>query len=358
MNKTCVTILMVLTVMLGSRIAYAVKIADITRIYGQQNNVLTGIGLVYGLKGTGDGGDYMPAMRPLQAMLEKYNNPATLQELSKSANVALVTVTVTLPSNGVRRGDRFDCQVTTLGAAGSLRGGQLIMTPLTAKPGGVVYGLANGTVVIEDSSTPTGGVIKGGFQSETNLSQPMIQGGRFITFIIDDAHASWGLASTMAKLINEAEAPSGELIAVARDPRTIEVTIPDSERQYPDSFIARIQRLPLPLIQQEARVVINTKTSTIIVTGDVEISPVVVSYKGLTITTITPKPIPNERNPIPVSLTSVPVETGATGGAKLQDLVNALEQLRVPTDDRINIIKELHKSGKLHARLIVDGVTP
>ncbi|HWP39992.1 MAG TPA: flagellar basal body P-ring protein FlgI, partial [Tepidisphaeraceae bacterium] len=89
---------------LASR-AGAVKVADITRIDGQRTNVLTGFGLVYGLKGTGDGGDFLPAIRPLAAMLSKFADSATIAELNDVKNVAVVSLTATVPSNGVRDGD-------------------------------------------------------------------------------------------------------------------------------------------------------------------------------------------------------------------------------------------------------------
>src|SRR5215212_1832491 len=92
--------------------AMAVKIADIARLSGQRSNVLTGLGLVYGLEGTGDGGDIMPAIKPLAAMLSKYANPATVRELANAQNVALVSITATLPADGVRNGDAMDCYVT------------------------------------------------------------------------------------------------------------------------------------------------------------------------------------------------------------------------------------------------------
>jgi flagellar P-ring protein FlgI len=350
----------ILALMLAAGVAQATKIADVTRLYGQQNNVLTGIGLIYGLKGTGDGGDYLPAIRPLQAMLEKYNNPVTLKELDKSVNVALVTVTATLPSNGVRRGDRIDVYLTSMGAASSLRGGRLILTPLTGRPGGPVYGLAEGGVLIEDAATPTVGLIKQGLIVEEDLKQPLIRGGREIMLVIDESAASWGLASNIATVINEAEA-DGQVIAVVIDPRTVAVQIPEHERQRPDGFISRVQSLPVQALPQEARVVINTRTNAIIVTGDVEISPVVISYKGLTITTVTPRSEPTPRTPQVTVQNAVPLSTTPPEGntrARLQDLVSALEQLKVAPEDRINIVRDLHKSGKLHAKLIIDGVMP
>src|SRR5882757_4185481 len=94
-------------------VASAVKIADITRLSGQRSNVLTGLGLVYGLKGTGDGGDFLPAIKPLAAMLSKFSNPTTVQELSKVGNVALVSITATIPQDGARSGDKIDVFVTS-----------------------------------------------------------------------------------------------------------------------------------------------------------------------------------------------------------------------------------------------------
>src|SRR5881227_2698931 len=127
--KIPVTLILLATLLLG-RSASAVKIADITRIGGQRTNVLTGLGLVYGLKGTGDGGDFLPAIKPLASMLGKFSDPATVQELSKVGNVALVSITATVPSNGVRNGDKLDVYVTSIGSAASLKNGRLFVTPL------------------------------------------------------------------------------------------------------------------------------------------------------------------------------------------------------------------------------------
>jgi flagellar P-ring protein precursor FlgI len=115
-----------------------------------------------------------------------------------------------------------------------------------------------------------------------------------------------------------------------------------------------VRQLPVPLLPTEARVQVNERTGTLIVTGDVEISPVVISHKGLTITTVDPEPVPGPRNPVLRTKTIVQLDTTRRGGAKLQDLVNALEQLKVPAEDRITIVKELYKTGMLHAKLIIE----
>ncbi len=346
------TILLLLA--FGAGPAYAVKIADITRIGGQRSNILTGLGLVYGLNGTGDGGKFLPAIRPLAGMLGKFADPTTIQELAAVQNVALVSITATVPPNGVRDGDRIDVYVTSIGAATSLRGGRLFVTPLQGPlPGSGIFALAQGPLVLEDTSTPTVGVVKGGAIMETDLPAQYIERGKF-TLILDDPSASWTMASTIAKVINEAEGSDNQTIAVVVDPKNVVVTIPPIELQRPDSFISRVQRLPVPQLPTEARVLINERTGTMIVTGDVEISPVVISHRGLTISTITPTPVPTARNPVIGTKDVISLDTTGQGGARLQDLVNALDQLKVPAEDRITIVKELYEAGKLHAKLIVE----
>ncbi len=341
-------------VLASSARVYGVKIADITRINGQRTNVLTGLGLVYGLKGTGDGGDFAAAIRPLAGMLGKFADKVTITELNKVQNVAVVGLVATIPSNGVRNGDHIDVRIMSLGAASTLKGGRLFVTPLQgplANSG--IFALAEGPITIEDPSDPNVGVVRGGAVMEADLPAKYIENGQF-TLVLEDPSASWTTASTMAKIINDAESQSGETLATAVDPKNVVVTIPPIERDRPDSFISRVQRLPVPLLPTEARVQINEKTGTLIITGDVEISPVVISHKGLTITTVSPPPVPTPRNPIAGTKQIVALDTVNQGGAKLQELVNALEQLRVPAEDRITIVEELYKTGKLHAKLILE----
>ncbi len=355
MRKIC---FILIAIVCSTRAAFAVKVADITRISGQRTNVLTGLGLVVGLKGTGDGGDFSPAIKPLSAMLKKFSDSATVTELANVANVALVSVTATVPKDGVRDGDKLDAYITSLGAATSLKGGRLFITPLLGPTGlpaaeGLPFAMVEGPVVIEDPSTPTVGKVASGAVMEMDLPAHYIDNGRF-TLVIEDPSASWTNASTIAKIINDSEGNNGETLAVAADPKNVIVNIPVNEREHPDSFISRVQRLPVPLLPSEARVVINDRSGTIVMTGDVEISPVVISHKGLTISTIDPKPVPTPRTPVVNTKDVVALDTTNEGGAKLQDLVNALDQLKVPSEDRIAIVKELYKTGKLHAKLIVE----
>src|SRR3954470_9183965 len=101
-------VLILAAIVLMPSFAQAVKVADTTRISGQRTNLLTGLGLVYGLKGTGDGGDFQPAIRQLASMLGKFSDSSTVHELANVQNVAIVSLTATVPANGVRNGDHID----------------------------------------------------------------------------------------------------------------------------------------------------------------------------------------------------------------------------------------------------------
>jgi flagellar P-ring protein FlgI len=357
MNRLNLILVTTLILAFSATHAQAVKIADITRLDGQRTNTLTGIGLVFGLKGTGDGGDFSAAVKPLAAALAKLSNPTDVAQLRNVKNVAVVNITATVPQTGVRIGDKLDVYITSIGAASSLKGGRLFIAPLEGpRPGTGIWALAEGAVTIEDTGIPTVGVVKLGATMEADMPAQVIdkETGRF-TLIIDNPSASWPMAYAIAKIINE-ESDSGEILATAVDEKNVVVTIPPSERERPDSFISRVLRLPVPMLPTEARVLINERTGSIQLTGDVEISPVVISQKGLTISTITPAPVGTPRVPITETRSVLGLDTTKTGGSKLQDLIDAMEAMKVPIEDRIIIIKQLYDTGKLHAKLYISGV--
>src|SRR5687768_6317523 len=318
--------------------ALAVKVGDITRVGGQRRNFLVGLGLVVGLNGTGDGGDYAATINPLREMLAKFSDPVTVRDLGSANNVAIVSVMATIPQNGVREGDELDVRVVSNGAASSLKGGRLFVCPLRGPtPDSPLLALAEGAIVLEDPSTPTSGMVKKGAVMEADVPYRFIENGKF-WLVLEDPSASWTNANMIAKVINEAEGNDGTLLATAVDPKNVLVEIPKIEQERPDSFMSRVQRLDVYMMPSEARVQINEKTGTLIVTGDVEISPVVIIHKGLTISTIEPTPQPTPRNPAISTKETVALDTTNAGGGKLQDLVGALEQLKVPAEDRITIV--------------------
>jgi flagellar P-ring protein precursor FlgI len=103
----------------------------------------------------------------------------------------------------------------------------------------------------------------------------------------------------------------------------------------------------------EARVLVSRKDGTIVVTGDVEIAPVVISHNGLVISTWVPEPPPpTAATPKLQEQTWVPVDSQQRGGTKLTELVEALNKLKVPAKDRIDIIEKLYRSGKILARWV------
>jgi flagellar P-ring protein precursor FlgI len=297
----------------------------------------------------------MPSIKMLASMLAKFQDTSAVKDLSSAANVAVVSLTATVPANGARDGDHLDVYVTSIGAASNLKGGRLFITPMSGPvPGSDIYALSEGPIDVEDASTPTGGVVKGGCVMEVDWKTPSVNANGKFTLVIEEPAAGWTNASLIAKVINDSADNAGEELAVATDQKTVVVTIPAAERLRPDGFISRVQQLPVPMRPTEARVQINEKTGTLIMTGDVEISPVVISHKGLTISTITPAPVPSARTPLISTKDVVAVDTTNEGGAKLQDLVNALDAIKVPAEDRIEIIKELYKTGKLHAKLVME----
>jgi flagellar P-ring protein precursor FlgI len=364
-------LLSILAVLTLASHAQAVRIADITRLGGQRTNVLTGMGLVVGLKGTGDGGKHEPSINMLAQMLAKMGNPVMPQDLNDAKNVAIVTLTVQIPENGAHDGEQLDVRVTSVGASSSLKGGRLYISPMlgpTNQPfisrmrdaegriheQALPFAMAEGAIVLEDPTITTVGLVRKGATMEVDLPTEQIDRAGRITLVLEDPSANWVMANMIAKVINEDNADAGRDIAIAIDPKNVVVTIPPEERGSPDNFIARVQSIELPSMVTEARVVINDRTGTMIMTGDVEISPVVVSHKGLTISTLTPAPVGLPGRPLLKSSEYVALETTHKGGAKLRDLLEALDGLKVPAEDKISIVKELYKSGKLHAKLIVE----
>ncbi len=338
--------------------ASAVQVQDIARLKGSESNKILGMGLVVGLNGTGDGGKFAPAMRPLAEMIGRFVDPNTVwTELKDAKNVALVSITAELPANGVREGDRVDVRVSSIGPAKSLKGGTLFMVPLMApRPDTeMIFAFAEGSVSIEDEDNPTVGVIDNGATLTRDIMTKHVHNGQ-ITLVIDDEHTSWPVARNLAQNINDELAPEGPRLARAIDPKNVTVQIPMWERNDPSLFLSKLMVMSFPtsLMPIEARVVINERTGTIVMSGNVEISPVVISKKGLTITRLSPIPVPDPANPASLEDHFVGLDPADSGGTRLADLIEAFNQLKVDAKDRIEIIKAIDAAGHLHAKLVFE----
>ena len=357
-SKQANALLFMLIALMLATPAMAVQVQDIARLKGSETNKIVGMGLVVGLNGTGDGGKFLPAMRPLAKMVGRFVDPNTVAaELKDVKNVAIVTVTAELPANGVREGDRVDVRVASNGTAKSLQGGTLFMTPLMAPRPDVdmIFAFAEGPITIEDENNPTSGKVSNGATLTRDIVTRHVQNGQ-VTLVIDSRHASWPVARNLAQNINDELNPDGQPLAKAMDPKNVTVQIPMWERSDPSLFLSKlmVMSFPTPLMPIEARVVINERTGTIVMSGDVEVSPVVISKKGLTITRITPTPSTDGRDTAETEQHFIGVDPEDKGGAKLADLIEAFSQLKVEAQDRIEVIKAIHASGHLHAELIFE----
>jgi flagellar P-ring protein precursor FlgI len=360
MKKDTISLLTMLALLAATTAqTHAAQVQDFVRIKGAESNKLVGMGLVVGLNGTGDG-KFLPAMRPLAAMMQRLIDPNVAAiELKDVKNVAVVSLTAHLPGSGVREGDTVDVQVASVGTAKSLSGGRLFMTPLlppVANGQARVLAYAEGQLILEDEDTPTVAKIERGATLTADVYARYMDDFGRMTLVINEANATWPMANTIAALVNDLMSPDGPAIAYAVDQKNIIVQIPPREQTNPAGFISQVLEIPIDptLVRTEARVTINQRTGTIVMTADVQISPVVISHKGLTITTITPPIQPTAENPQVNQMRFVEMDPSRRGGTKLRDLAAAFEQLKVPTEDQIAIIKEIHRTGKLHARLILE----
>jgi flagellar P-ring protein FlgI len=343
-----------LVVMISSPVFASTRLKNICRIKGQEENVLRGMGLVVGLNGTGEANDGM-TMRAMARAMEVMGSPLTLNgqqsgldELRKMKNVALVMVTATVPATGARRGEKLDCYVSGLNGK-SLEGGQLAFASLQGPntQDMRVYALCQGQITIDDPEQPMVGVVHGGCQMEADIYTPFVRDG-IITIVLDKNHANFQTAWEVTQLINEklgaeSEVATTEVMARAIDASNIMVRLPQSEAGDPVGFASDILDMRVLEPEPEARVTVNSKAGTIVISGDVEIGDVIVSHKNIVV----------EATATPTDTFSS-IDVDESNRPKLDHLVAQLNSLKVPTSDVIEIIRGIERNGKLHGRLIID----
>lgn len=341
-----------------------ISLRDMVRMGGHGKTSLRGMGIVTGLKGTGDAGSEAVLARPLAQYYLYSGNPIPdLKELAKSKSAAIVFLWAEIPEEGGRKGDRFDIYVKVSHSATSLAGGMLDISPVLGPlPTHGVYGTASGRIRIEDTAIPTVGVIKEGLQLVEDIRMP----GLDTTFdlVLRPPYRGWNSTAVLSQQINESianlldEDKAPPSIARALDDVTVRVLIPPNERSDPANFVANIlsKRISPDLLKLPAQVICNERTGVIVATGNVEISPVAIAHKDLVVTTTTPPPTPTQADPVVRQDKWVGVGTAgrASERARLQDLLDAFKELDVPVRDQVSIITEMHKAGRLHARLIIE----
>lgn len=379
MLRAWIALLVFMTAPLAATIAHAQPAAaprsDLTtvdqlaRIEGQGETVLRGLGLVFGLNGTGDAGKDLPLARPLMEYYRNNGNPlGSIDELKNSKAVALVNVLVTIPATGAKPDDVLTVRVQSIHNAKSLEGGELYLTalqgPYSSGESAQIFAMAEGQLIVEDPRNPRRAIVRGGARMVREISTTPDISGAF-TLILRAEFAGFSAASEVASRIRDEYTgrrprdPSDTLPTVARviDDRTIRVEIPEAERGAPAGFVGSVMRTTInpALLGLPARVICNQAAGIIVMTGDVEISPVAITQKDLTISTTIPEIVPTPDNPLVKTDRWTALSTGAKPAdrAKLNDLLEAFNQLKVPVSEQIAILTMLERAGKLHAQLIV-----
>ncbi len=345
----------------------AARIKEVASVQGVRSNQLIGYGLVVGLDGTGDQTTQAPfTSQSLTAMLQQLGVTVPSGTNMQLRNVAAVMVTATLPPFA-QPGQPIDITVASLGNAKSLRGGTLIATPLRGADG-QIYALAQGNVVVAGAGASAGGSkvqvnhlsagrVPGGATVERAVPTPLAQGD---ALQLDLNASDFATAREVARVINDR---FGKGTAQAMDGRVVKVKMPASPDERV-SFLADMENLPLELATPSARVVINARTGSIVVNQSVTLGPCAVAHGNLSVT-ISSTPVISQPAPLsggqtvqtektdiqlkqePGSLIQLPA------GAKLTDVVKALNSLGATPADLLAILQAIKAAGALQAELEV-----
>lgn len=344
----------------------AARIKDIARLRGVRGNQLVGYGLVVGLNGTGDKRQTLFTIQSLTNMLERMGvsvNPASM----RVGNVAAVMVTATLPPFA-RAGETLDITASSIGDSSSLQGGVLLLTPLKALDG-QIYAIAQGPLVLggfsagggqgnrTGSNHPTVGRVPSGATVEREVPFTL-QGSDQLTYTLQSD--DFTTAAAVATAINTA---LGSELAQAQDSRTVNVSVPENYRKRTVEFISRIEVLPVST-DMAARVILNEKTGTVVLGGQVRLGAVTTMHGNLSVEVSTIL-VPSQPAPLSEGKTVVvPETTLKTGeeksrnvvlgeGATVDDLVRALSAIGATPRDVVAIIQAIHAAGALRASLEV-----
>ena len=341
-----------------------VRLKDLVDVEGVRGNDLIGYGLVVGLPGTGDTLRNSPyTEEALQSLLERLGVNVA-EERFRPDNVAAVIVTASLPAFA-RAGSTVDVTVSSIGDAGSLEGGTLVMTPLLAADNRV-YAVAQGPLIVSGfaaggaagaarQGTQTVASLPGGGRVEREVDFDF-SGQRVIRLALRDP--DFTTAARIERALNDRLPGS----AVMLDAGTVALDA-DAAGMAPARLMATVERTLLTP-DRTARVVIDQRSGTIVLGADVRIEPVAVAQGPLTIrVTEAPVAVPaapfSMSDPAVLPRTRVEVDEGETGlaalprGASLRDLVEGLNALDVSARDTIEILEALKAAGALHAEIVL-----
>ena len=351
--------------------ASAERIKDLAQVAGVRGNPLVGYGLVVGLDGSGDRTSQTPfTVQSLKTLLSQLGVTLPPGVNPQLKNVAAVAVHAELPAFA-KPGQTIDISVSSIGNAGSLRGGSLLMTPLKGADG-QVYAIAQGNLVVSgfgasgrDGSkisvnAPNGGSIPNGAIVERAVAgaAPGLAGpAGNVTLNLREADFT-----TAARIVAAIDAAFGPGRAQALDAVTIQVLPPPGDRI---AFLARLELLDVTPGAAAAKVIVNARTGTVVMGGQVTVLPAAVAHGSLTVTITEgidvsqPEAFSRGGDTIvaPVSTVSASADGSRMflfeGGTSLGDIVRAVNAVGAAPGDIVAILEALKQAGALRAELEV-----
>ncbi|MDT8428262.1 MAG: flagellar basal body P-ring protein FlgI [Pseudomonadales bacterium] len=344
------------------------RIKDIANLQGVQANQLVGVGLVTGLNGTGDQTTQAPfTAESFRAYLNQFGIPMPSGQNFQLRNVAVVSVQAELPAF-TKPGQTIDVTVSSLANANSLRGGSLERTFLQGVDG-EIYAIAQGNLVVgglgvegADGSSisiniPSVGRIPGGATSVREV-QTAFNHGDHVVFNLK--RADFTTAKRVSRAVNEF---LGEGTAQAIDAVSIKVQAPH-DPQMRVAFVSELENMQVEQGDAVARVIVNSRTGTIVIGDHVRVSPAAITHGSLSVT-ITERSIISQPEPLSDGATVVVPETNINvnqesnrmflfdSGSSLSDIVQAINAVGAAPGDLAAILEALKQSGALRADLII-----
>src|SRR3984885_763099 len=356
--------MLALLVALPARVsAQGVLLKDIVKVQGVTANQLVGYGIVVGLNQTGDSTSVLFTSKTIQNILQTFGLSTQSTDV-RTRDVAAVMVTAKLPPFA-HSGDNADVLVSALGDSTTLQGGTLMLTELRG-PNNLVYATAQGPISVGGFSADTG---TGNSISKNFVTAGRVPGGAGIARDMmtnlqqDPAGFSYVLSTpdykTAAHAVAALNKRFGGNTAHALDAATIRVNLPTHYVNDPVSFLADAGDLKIDA-DQLAKVVINERTGTIVMGGDITLAPVAIAHGNLSITIATQNPAvpagPFSNAPT-VTQTNTTVKTSESGrkliyisgAGTLSQVVRALNTIGVSPRDLISIVQAFRESGSLQA---------